>query len=118
MWNIEFYETENQKVPLEEFLSSLDKKLRAKAVRDIMVLQACGNQLRPPFSKHLQDGVFELRIKFASDIARVFYFFYVGETIILTNGFIKKSQKTPPAELERALRYKSDYERRFPHEKL
>ncbi|WP_343013743.1 type II toxin-antitoxin system RelE/ParE family toxin [Blautia obeum] len=37
---------------------------------------------------------------------------------VLTNGFIKKSQKTPKAEKELAKKYKADYERRYGNEKL
>ena len=36
-----------------------------------------------------------------------------GQKIILTNGFTKKTQKTPPSELRKAIEYKIDYERRF-----
>lgn len=48
----------------------------------------------------------------------VFYFFRKGNKIILTNGFIKKTAATPKAELERAKRYKADYERRYPDENI
>ena len=46
------------------------------------------------------------------DITRVMYFFYVDRHIILTNGFIKKTQKTPQSEIEKAKRYRSDYLKR------
>jgi phage-related protein len=47
------------------------------------------------------------------DITRIFYFFYVKNTIVLTNGFVKKTQKTPKMEIELALKYKADYEGRL-----
>jgi phage-related protein len=112
MHMIEFYETETGSRPIEEFLDSLLPKLNAKALRDIDILADKGHKLREPYSKHLKDGVFELRTQFAGDITRVFYFFFVKDKIILTNGFIKKTQKTPPDELAKALQYKADYERR------
>lgn len=112
MWEVEFYQTETGRVPAQEFLDQLDTKLRAKALRDVSLLQDYGNELREPYSKSMGEGLFELRIKAASDIARIFYFFFVGKKIILTSGFIKKAQKTPPQELERAYSYKQDYERR------
>jgi len=56
--------------------------------------------------------LFELRIQFASDITRIFYFFCVNNKIIMTNGVVKKSDKTPPREKELARKYKADYERR------
>jgi phage-related protein len=46
------------------------------------------------------------------------YFFFIGEKIVLTNGFVKKSQKTPRAEKELAKKYKADYERRYSDEQL
>jgi len=54
----------------------------------------------------------ELRISVSKEEARIFYFFTIGNRIILTHGFIKKTQKTPPKEIEKALAYKADYERR------
>ena len=112
MYNIEFYETSDGKVPLIEFLEGLSKKLNAKTVRDIDVLEEYGNELREPYSKHLKDGIFELRTKQTSDISRVLYFFFVDKKIILTNGFIKKTQKTPTKEINKAIKYKEEYERR------
>jgi phage-related protein len=61
----------------------------------------------------MQDGLFELRVRFAADIVRVFYFFFAGNKIIVTNGFVKKTQKTPLNELNKALKYKRDYEGRL-----
>lgn len=65
--------------------------------------------LREPYSKPLEDGIFELRVKVGSDISRVLYFFFVGRRVVLTNGFIKKTQKTPSAEIERAKRYRAEF---------
>lgn len=79
-------------------------------------MEEFGNQLKEPHSKYLSDSIFELRIKFASDISRIFYFFVVNNKIVLTNGFVKKTQKTPPGELDKAKKYKVDYERRQSHE--
>ena len=55
-----------------------------------------------PYSKHLEDGIFELRAQQGNNIARTLYFFRVGQRIVITNGFIKKTQKTPKKELELA----------------
>ena len=54
------------------------------------------------FAEELEDGIFELRAKSGSDISRVLYFFMIGRIIVLTNGFIKKTQKTPKNEIEKA----------------
>ena len=106
---VEFYETENGNIPVEEFLKMLDVKMRAKLLGIIKIHQEKGNRLREPYSKHLDDGIFELRGKVGSDISRVLYFFYYNKKIILTNGFIKKTQKTPKTEIDKAKKYRSDY---------
>jgi phage-related protein len=113
MWTIEFYETENRIIPVEKFLDSLDIKMRAKALKELQILKEFGISLREPYSKSIKDGIFELRIKVATDITRIFYFFYKDNKIILTNGFIKKTQKTPSSEIETAVKYKKDYIRRY-----
>ena len=105
---VEFYEMQNGERPAEEFLNELDTKMRSKLVMTLKVLQEKGNGLREPYSKHLEDGIFEVRGKVGTDISRVLYFFYFCGKIILTNGFIKKSQKTPRGEIEKAKAYRKD----------
>ena len=112
MFEVEFYKLPDGRKPVKEFLDSLEPKMRAKALYGLSVLEEYGNALREPYSKPISNGLFELRIKFASDITRIFYFFVVGNKIILTNGFVKKTVKTPPSEIKRAMDYKDDYERR------
>ena len=115
-FTVEFYEKENGEQPARDFLLSLDKKMRAKMMMIIGVLQDNGNELREPYSKHLSEGIFELRAKVGTDISRVLYFFYVDQHIVLTNGFVKKTQKTPRAVLELAKKYRDDHMRRHPNE--
>lgn len=71
---MDFYEKENGEQPAKEFMLSLDKKLRAKLADTIMILQDNGYELREPYSKHISEGIFELRAKQGSDITRVMYF--------------------------------------------
>lgn len=70
------------------------------------MLSEKGNALREPYIKHLDEGIFELRCKVASDIARLF--FYEGKLIVVTNGFVKKAQKTPAREIALAKRRRKD----------
>ena len=113
LFEVDFYETANGRRPAEEFLISLDKKMRTRMLRMILLLSENGNELREPYSKFVSDGIYELRAKVGSDISRILYFFMVGHRIILTNGFIKKTQKIPRNELERAKNYRADYLRRW-----
>ena len=75
----------------------MDVKIQVKAIDGIAILEEYGSKLREPYSKALKDGIFELRLIFSSDTTRIFYFFYVGNKIILTNGFIEMLK--PPAML-------------------
>ena len=104
-----FYDLPNGEEPVRVFLDLLNHKMRAKMVREIELLANNGPDLREPDSKHIDDGIFELRAKTGSDISRVLYFFYVGRRAVLTNGFIKKTQKTPEGEIEKAKRYRAEY---------
>ena len=112
MIEIEFYKTQDGNCPLQNYLDSLEPKILAKTLRTIDLLENNGPKLRGPFSEPIGYGIFELRTKLGSDITRVFYFFYVGNKAILTNGFTKKTKKTPRQEIELAVKYKADYERR------
>ena len=116
MFEVEFYDTSEGQCPVQEFLDSLEPKIKAKTLRTIDLLETNGPMLREPYSGSMGDGIFELRTKQGSNITRVFYFFFVGQKAILTNGFVKKTQKTPKADLDLARKYKSDYERRYCHE--
>ncbi len=114
-----FYETPDGKEPVREFLDSLDLKMKAKMVRTISLLRDNGNELRDPVSKSLGDGIFELRAQMGNNITRVLYFFFIGNRAILTNGFTKKTQKTPPGEIDRAKRYRAEFlERMEDHDEL
>ena len=99
--------------PAEDFLNSLDVKMRSKLLMILKVLQEKGNMLREPYSKYLEEGIFEVRGKVGNDISRVLYFFYHGGKIILTNGFIKKTQKMPRSEITKAKEYRADYLERY-----
>lgn len=108
-FEVVFYDLPNGKEPAKEFLEGLDLKMQAKMIRTISLLQHNGTALREPYSKPLDDGIFELRAKVGSDISRVLYFFFVGRRIVLTNGFIKKTQKTPAGEIDKAKAYRKEY---------
>lgn len=88
-----FYE-DGSDCPVEEFLTSIsNKKLKSKTLRNIAELSLRGSNAKPPLSSYVEEGIFELRTKQSSNIDRIFYFFIFGNRIILTNGYIKKSQK-------------------------
>lgn len=111
-FKILFYEKENNQIPVKIFLESLSKKQGAKAYWSIELLEKFGINLTMPHVKPMKGrykGLWELRVKFASDISRIFYFMPVGDTFVLLHGFVKKTDDTPPEELEIAKRYMDEY---------
>lgn len=65
-----------------------------------------------PLSKHIESGLWELRIRAGTDILRILYTFTKGRIIILLHGFIKKQEKTPIGDLEIARKRLKDLKRR------
>lgn len=71
---IKFYQDQAGRIPVREFLDSLDIKMRQKMLRSVQALQDMGVSLRMPLSESLDDGIFELRAKVGTNISRVMYF--------------------------------------------
>ena len=61
------------------------------------------------FFKHLEDGIYEIRVKVGGDIYRIFCFFDEGRLVVLLHAFQKKSQKTPRKEIKRAKQLRTKY---------
>lgn len=112
LFEVEYYEKSDGTYPAEEFILSQDIKMQTKLFRLLELLELKGNELREPYSKSLSDGIFEIRAIQGNNITRVLYFFVVDKKIILTNGFVKKTQKTPETEIVLAKKYRKDYELR------
>ena len=109
VFTVDFYKEKNGSKPLADFIRSLDVKLKAKVVANLQLLEEYGNAAREPLSKHLEEGIYEVRSVFGNDIVRVLYFFDNGRIIIATNGFVKKQNKTPRKEIELAIKRRKDY---------
>ena len=88
-------------------------RMRAKMVGLLEWLEEKDNQLREPYSKMLDDGIFEIRCTVGNNITRVVYFCYYERKIILTNGFIKKTQKTPSGQIKLAKKRRADFQERM-----
>ncbi len=61
------------------------------------------------YFKHMEKGMFEIRVEVGNNIYRIFSFFDKGNLVVLGNAFQKKSQKTPKSEIEKALKIKEEY---------
>jgi len=119
-YEIEYVEIGNEK-PFEKFILSLSLKERAKIFETInyfLELKTGNLPIKGKLSKHLGDGIFELRTYLKDKIARTLYFYQKGAKIIITHGFIKKTQKIPSKEITRAKVLKKLYNERSNHDKL
>ncbi len=115
--DVELYETKDGYCPVEDFIKSLPPKMQAKTTIIIDILEEYGSAIRRPHAAQLRDGIFELRVAQGGNSARILFFFFYKGKAILTNGFIKKTNKVLHSEIERARKYKIEYEERMALEK-
>ena len=113
---IELYETESGSCPVGDFLGRLPSKLRRKVTTYLEVLGEGGPDLREPYTKPLGKGLFELRCQWGSESARLLFFFCGNRVIVVTNGFLKKTRKTPLRGIRLAEMRRNDYLRRYGYE--
>lgn len=92
----------------QTFMQTLDEKVQRKIDYALQLLKT-QERLSSKFVKAIQDGLFELRIEYESNIYRVFFIFDNGQIVVLFNGFHKKTKKTPRQEIEKALKIKEAY---------
>lgn len=104
-----FYATENEHQPCRDFLLALTKDDRREVGADIFAVQQ-GFPLGLPLCRKLERDLWEIRSTITDGICRVF-FTVDGGKLILLHAFKKKSQKTPPEELDTARNRLKDYRR-------
>lgn len=85
---------------VQEQIFDLPDTLAARYVVLTRRMQAIGPNLGEPHTKAMGDGLFELRLKGAEGIARVFYCTLIGKRIVMLHSFVKKTDRTPKRELE------------------
>jgi len=95
-WTVEFYKTEDNQSPIEEWLDSIPKT----AIRNLSLLEELGLTIREPYVKSLGDKLYEIRAKDTNGIYRVIYFAYTGKRFVMLHGFTKKIQKTPSKDFK------------------
>ncbi len=95
----------------EDFFLKQKSKVQNKIIWTFTLIEEMP-RIPETYLKHIKgtDGLYEIRVKWASDVFRIFCFFDEGKLVVLANGFQKKSQKTPKQEIEKALKIKEDYE--------
>ena len=107
-----FYRTVDGKCPVQEFIDSLPGKVAQKIVWVLKLLEDLEIVPSSYFKKLVgTEEIWECRIQFGSNTYRIFCFF-IDNSVVLTHGFIKKSQRTLTYEIERAEAYRRDFFKR------
>ena len=104
-----YYLTVSGKSPVEEFIKSLKQRTRQKFFTCVGLLEEYGKRLPGPHARYIGKGIYELRVRGQEGQVRVLYFFFQHETIIFTNGFIKKTNKVSKKEKDLAELRKQAY---------
>ena len=92
----------------EAFMETLTEKEQDKVQYGLLLLKT-QERLSAKFVKIVREGIFELRTEYNGNIYRVFFIFDNGNIVVLFNGFLKKTQKTPDSEIEKAIKIKEAY---------
>lgn len=107
LYKIHFYKDKQENQPVLEYMLDLqkqhdkDSRIKIKKIRDyINILATYGVSAGEPYIKHIEGEIWELRP--LRD--RIFFVAWNGNSFILLHHFMKKTQKTPKAEIEKAKR--------------
>jgi phage-related protein len=116
VYTIVFYKDSGGKEPIGDYIRELaarndkNSRINVNKINDyIEALSVYGTQAGEPYVKHLDGEIWELRpIR-----NRIFFAVYMDDSFVLLHHFIKKTQKTPSKEIERAKRELEDFRERL-----
>lgn len=108
MYEVVFCLDKRERCPTEEFLNELELRIRAKVEKWMEKLEEERPNLPRPFADVLRGKIRELIVGFGSNEYRFLYFFF-GKKIIITHGFLKKSNRIAEGEIERAEQSMRDF---------
>jgi phage-related protein len=115
LYDVVFYKDKNGKQPVLEYIESLarsvgkDGRIKFNKIQKyLQVLREYGTQAGEPYVKHLDGEIWELR----PISGRILFAALVGNSFVLLHHFMKKTQKTPPREIEQAKRELNDIRER------
>lgn len=107
MWTAEDHVTAGGRSPMRKFISGLSGRELAAAKALVDLVKERGDQLRPPHSKALGGGLFELRRR----QVRIFYMFRAGRRVVLLDGMVKKQDEIPAKVLKRLRMFQEEVRR-------
>ena len=107
-YELQFYRTADGKCPVDWFLDGLPERHAAKVERFMELLERKGPDFPRPYADVARGKIRELRIGFGHHEYRFLYFFS-GKNIVITHGFLKKTDRLPEGEIDRAQRCMDEY---------
>jgi len=118
MYELVFYEDAQGNCPIEELISKLDEKAAKNKNARIQLKQIMfqfdligrtGTRCSSEYVKHIRDDIWELR----PGDNRILFFGWNGNKFVLLHAFRKKTQETPPKEIEKAEKELRDWVNRY-----
>lgn len=92
-------------------MEGLEEKERGKCLKWIELLEEHGPQLKRPYADFVEDGIYELRPRYRNLRSRFLYFFH-NKQIIITHGFLKKTDEVPVEEKNKAFNLRTEWLKR------
>ncbi len=92
----------SNKAPVRDYINRVSDKEKAKIFKYVDYLVDHRGVLDEPYAKHITGKIRELRVGFARNRHRIFFFTFIGRKIVLLHAFLKKTQKTPQIEIRKA----------------
>ena len=94
----------------ERFFTSQPQKVRDKIIKVLDLIEQV-ERIPTTYLKYIEgtSGLFEVRVQLGSNIFRIFCFFDDNKLVVLLTVFQKKTQKTPPEEIKKAVRLMAEY---------
>jgi phage-related protein len=101
---------------VREELEALPTDMRARFRRIVELIQGYGlEQVREPYVRHLDDKLWEMRMKGKDGISRAIYVTAKGRRVVVVRVFVKKTRKTPKREIELARERAKEVKEHEPH---
>ena len=104
--HIYFFVDKHGHCPVEGFMEELTEKEKEKVVAYIKILKQFGHNVRRPIADYLGEGIYELR----PQAHRVFYFYFMKDSVVLLHMIRKRTDKIPPNDLSLCIKRKNEVE--------
>ena len=113
MYKIVYYERQNGRSPIEEYLVKLPEKHRIKALNFIELLAKNDGILPRQYVAPVRAGIKELRIQHSPLHHRIFFAVIINKTIVLLHAITKKTNKLNNKDIEQTMANLEDYKKRL-----